>query len=219
MLLGATAGVMPVLSQVVITEPPRNYSAGLVLDDLLEIPLSFALTVSDSAIVSVTRVEVGLHLVGATPESGFAGEMFVSLNRNLGASSVLINGVGITGSDGVGLGYDGWNVSFRDDASNGDVHVANPGRGVLSGAWAPDGRVRPADVSRPLGLDVFTGQAGNGVWHLNVADLELGGRMRLESWSLALTGFAAVPEPETWAVFAGGFCVVSAVCFRRRATG
>ena len=46
-------------------------------------------------------------------------------------------------------------------------------------------------------LQVFVGQAGNGEWSLNVADLDYGGIMRLESWSLTLTGLTAVsPVPE-----------------------
>lgn len=59
-------------------------------------------------------------------------------------------------------------------------------------------------------LQVFVGQAGNGEWSLNVADLDLGGIMRLESWSLTLTGLtevSQVPEATTWG---GAGCAVLA---------
>ncbi len=54
---------------------------------LLALPTSGALitkatrifTVSDSQILSLTDVRVGLRLVGNPPGSGFAGEMFASL--------------------------------------------------------------------------------------------------------------------------------------------
>lgn len=175
------------------------------LADLQDPPLNFLQTINDSAIVLLTDIVVGLHLVGVTEGSGFASEMFVSLNKDLSLTSILINRVGITGGllgDPVGQGYDGWNVSFQDGTIDGDVHAATLVSGVLTGLYEPDGRVLPTDVARPSLLASFMGSPGNGDWRLNVGDLALGGLMRLESWSLTLKGETStshVPEASTYA--------------------
>ena len=203
LLLGlAVLAARPTAAGVIITEPTRNFSVGYTLADYQNPPQDFLQTIRDSAILSLTRVEVGLHLVGVEPGSGFASEMFVSLNKDLSLISVLLNRVGVTGSDPTGQGYDGWNVSFGDEAANGDIHGATLTAGTLSGLWEPDGRADPTDTDRSLLLGVFNGSTGNGDWRLSVADLDLGGTMRLESWSLTLTGetvATAIPEPETYA--------------------
>ena len=214
-LLGLSLAAVPAMADVV-TEPARTWSVGYVLDDLQDPPASFVLTVSDSAIRSLTQVEVGLRLVGVAPGCGCAGEMFVSLTRDLGRTSILLNGVGIDSGNSVGFGYDGWDVGFRDEAANGDVHGASLFDGVMRGEWQPDGRIHAGDTGRPLSLGVFNGQAGNGEWRLNVADLELGGQMRLEAWSLTLTGVTEVPEASTWAANAALVGLVAAGWWRRR---
>ncbi len=180
-----------------ITEPTRTFHLDITLADLQDPPLSFLATIDDSLIVSLTRVEVGLRLVGQSPGLGFAGEMFVSLNKDLNQTAILLNQPGVSPDDPVGAWYDGWDVTFRDGAPLGDIHAAALPAGVLTGTWAPDGRVHPEDALRPLLLDRFHGQPGNGAWRLNVADVAWGGRMRLESWSLTLTGHdgvIALPE-------------------------
>jgi hypothetical protein len=201
----------PALANI-ITEPPRHYSFAYTLADLEDPPQSFALAVSDSAITSLTQVRVGLQLSGATPGSGFASEMFVSLTKDFSLTSVLLNQVGIGAGDPIGHGYDGWNVTFDDVSGAGDIHQASLVAGVLGGVWQADGRLNPADSSRPAGLGVFAGVPGNGSWHLNVADLELGGTMRLTGWSLILTGEAGdiplIPEGGTGG---GGVFIAGAV--------
>ena len=178
-LSGTTA-----VSAAIITEPTRVYTVGYNLADLQDPPLNFLQTINDSAIVSLTDIVVDLHLVGVTEGSGFASEMFVSLNKDLSLTSILINRVGITGGllgDPVGQSYDGWSVSFQDGAIDGDVHAATLVSGVLTGLYEPDGRVLPTDVARPSLLAAFMGSPGNGDWRLNVGDLAHGGLMRLES--------------------------------------
>lgn len=210
-LLTTTAAVLlaaATASAAIITEPIRTYSVGYDLADLQDPPAFFLQTVGDSAILTLTDVRVGLHLVGTTTGSGFAGDMFVSITKDLSLTSILLNRVGVTGPSGpssVGFSYDGWNVSFRDDAANGDIHPASIVLGDLTGAWQPDGRVSPTDTARPALLDIFAGSSGNGAWQLNVADLGLDSTMRLESWSLTLigengvAGVAEAPEPSTYA--------------------
>lgn len=193
--VGVAGAMASVVAQAgVITEVTRTYTVGYVLGDVEDPPLTFEQTVTDSTITSLTEVRVGLHLVGVNPGEGWASEMYVSLNQDLTRTAVLLNGVGITGADPVGLGYDGWNVTFRDGASVGDVHVVLPGTGVMVGEVEPDGRLDALDTARPSMLSVFLGGTGNGVWRLSVADLGFGGQMQLVSWSLTLSGESQVPE-------------------------
>lgn len=213
------------VSAAIITEPTRVYTVGYNLADLQDPPLNFLQSINDSAIVSLTDIVVGLHLVGITEGSGFASEMFVSLNKDLSLTSILINGVGITGGplgDPVGQGYDGWNVSFQDGAANGDIHAATLVSGVLTGLYEPDGRVLPTDVARPSLLGTFIGSTGNGDWRLNVGDLALGGTMRLESWSLTLSGTTALSEVPETSTYAAGLVllgIAGAIGWRRRGKG
>jgi hypothetical protein len=182
----------------VITEATRTYTVGYVLGDLVDPPMTFEQTVTDSTITSLTEVRVGLHLVGVNAGEGWASEMYVSLNQDLTRTAVLLNGVGITGTDPVGFGYDGWNTTFRDGAAAGDVHGVQPLLTVLQQEVEPDGRLDPTDADRPAVLGVFVGGTGNGVWRLSVADLGLGGQMQLVSWSLLLSGVSPIPETGVW---------------------
>ena len=204
LLFGLSLFTLAPATAAVIIETRRNFKVDHTQADLENPPREFLQTVTDSTILSLTKVEVGLHLVGVEEGSGFASEMYVSINKDLGLNSVLLNRVGVTGADPVGQGYDGWNVSFGDGAANGDIHAASLSAGTLSGLWEPDGRVSPTDTAaeRTALLDVFNASTGNGDWRLIVGDLDLGGTMILESWSLTLTGetfAAAIPEPETYA--------------------
>jgi hypothetical protein len=204
-LLAVAVATTAATAQSLITESARTFTVGSDIADVQNPPAAFLQTVNDSAIVSLTRVEVGLHLVGTSSGAGFASEMFVSLNQNLGQTAVLLNQVGVTSGDPVGQGYDGWNVTFRDDAVNGDVHAATLASGTLTGIWAPDARSAATDpgTSRPLTLSLFNNGTGNGDWRLLVGDLTPGGTMRLQSWSLTFTGYTAVPEPGAYALLTG----------------
>lgn len=171
-----------------VVEAVRTYAVGVDLLDLQDPPKVFAAEVSDSRILDITEVRVGLNLVGGSPGSGFASEMFVSLNKDFSATAVLLNKVGVTLANGAGFGYDGWDVTFGDQATLGDVHTLDWPSGVLTGEVQPDGRLVPESSARPARLDVFNGSVANGTWRLSVADLHLGGTMRLKSWSLTLVG-------------------------------
>jgi hypothetical protein len=200
-LLAALCGPAFVTHAVIITEPTRTYSVGYDLADVVNPGAFFQQTIADSAIVSLTDVRVGLHLVGRGV-GGFAGELVVSLNKDLSVTSLLLNRVGVSGGNPFGFGYDGWNVTLADDGAGGDIHAASLVSGILTGEFAPDGRTSPTSALRPALLNVFNGGTGNGDWYLSVADVAAGGTMRLESWSLTLTGdngLVAVPEAGTWA--------------------
>lgn len=214
----ALLAVSPTAHAVVIVEPTRTFTVGTDIADIQDPTVSFLRTVSDSSIISLTKVEVGLTLVGRG-SGGFAGEMFVSLNKDLGATASLLNRVGTSGSDAIGQPYDGWDVTFSDGAANGDIHTSTLSSGIQSGIWQPDGRVFATDTARTLQLGVFNGGAGNGAWRLNLADLAAGGTMRLQSWSLTLTGdngLAPVPEPAGIATAFGAGLLAFAAWRRRK---
>ena len=146
----------------------------------------------------------------------------MSPHRDLGTqTAVLLNQVGLTGSDPVGFNYNGWNVVFKDSAANGDVHLGQPAvpGSTLTGDWQPDGRLSPSGSSRTALLSVFNNDAANSTWHLQVTDRSNGATMTLNSWTLSFTGDtgssvtgSSVPEPQHFAAFAGasllGFALV-----------
>ena len=171
-----------------IVEATRTFVVGQAILDVQDPPRVFAAEVTDSMIVDLTEVRVGLHLVGAPSGGGFASEMYVSITKDLAATAVLLNHAGVTTADGGGFGHDGWDVTFRDDGVLGDVHLLDGGFGVVIGEVQPDGRLAPEATSRPALLSGLNGLVGNGTWRLAVGDAQAGGTMRLESWSLTLVG-------------------------------
>jgi len=208
LLTAALLGVLPALGAVVVTES-YTFNVGSTAGDIPDGGSTlFSQLVSASQIVQLTEVQVSLNLKGSSAAPGWAGDMFVSLNRDLGTqTAVLLNQVGVTGSDPAGSSFGGWNVVFKDSAANGDVHLGLPTApsSTLTGDWQPDGRLSPSGSSRTALLDVFNSSAANSTWYLHVADLSPGGSMTLDSWTLSFTGTTAtpVPEPEHFAAIAG----------------
>jgi len=208
LLTAALLTVFPAFAQVVLTET-YTFNGGSTAGDIPDRGSStFSQLVSASQIVQLTEVQVSLNLKGSSAAPGWAGDMFVSLNRGLGTqTAVLLNQVGVTGSDPAGAGFGGWNVVFKDSAANGDVHLGLPTApaSTLTGDWQPDGRLSPSGSSRTALLDVFNSSAANSTWYLHVADLSPGGSMTLDSWTLSFTGTtgAAVPEPQHFAAIVG----------------
>ena len=94
----------------VVVDATRTFTVGKTLSDMQDPPLTVSATVTNSPIKILTEVKVGLHLVGSPSGRGFASEIYVSLNKNLRVSSILLNQVGVRDSDLVGFGYDGWQV-------------------------------------------------------------------------------------------------------------
>jgi hypothetical protein len=211
-LLGLALGAACLAVSGAVTET-RTFTVTTDIADLQDPPLSFLQTITDSSIQSLTRVEVGLSLVGRD-FGGFAGEMFVSLNKNLSITSVLINRVGFSSTDSIGLPYNGWNVTLSDLAAS-DLHTVVQPSGVLTGTYQPDGRVDPTSSIRPEMLNLFSGGTGNGEWRLNVADLGLGGTMRLTGWSLTFTG-ELIPETGTSAAAVAMAIAVGGMWWQRQ---
>ncbi len=197
--------IPPALGAEVITE---NYAFSVGSGNIPDSgSRSFSQSLSASQIVNLTKEQVGLHLTGNPAGNGFAGDMFMSLNRNLGTqTAVLLNQAGVTGSNSAGFSFDGWNVTLKESASaNGDNYFGEPTSPatILSGMWLPDERRDPFDTARPAVLDVFKGMSANSVWYLDIADLPPGGAMTFNSWSLNLTDYTAVPESKLSGVLIG----------------
>ena len=204
-------------ASVFITETytfPVGGAAGTVPDS--GIPLTFGQTVSSSQISVLTEVRVGLRLRGTAPGDGWAGDMFASLNRAGGTTAILLNQPGASTGNPAGAGFDGWDITFRDGAVNGDVHLGQPTAPdtLLAGIWQPDGRQSFADALRPAMLSQFNGSSPVAGWYLTLADLAPNGTMVLDGWSLTFTG-TAVPEPGMWSAVAAGGLGLFAVLRRR----
>jgi hypothetical protein len=218
LLTAALLAVVPAFAQEFFLTETYNFNVGSTAGDIPDGGSStFSQLVSASQIVNLTEVQISLNLKGNPATAGFASDMFVSLNRDLGTqTAVLLNQVGVTGSDAVGFNYNGWNVVFKDSAANGDVHLGQPAvsSSTLTGDWQPDGRLSPSGSSRTALLDVFNNDAANSTWYLLVTDLSPGATMTLNSWTLSFTGdtSSSVPEPQHFAAFAGasllGFALV-----------
>lgn len=182
---------------------------GAVPDDGSPIPFSHV--VSSSGITSITGVKVQLNLAGNPAGTGWAGDMFASLNYNLGSqTAILLNQAGVNGGNPAGFGFDGWSVTLQDGAANGDIHLGQPTLPdtILTGIWEPDGRLSPTDASRPGLLSVFDGLPGDGTWYLTLSDMSSGGSMTLNDWSLEVTGVPEASETAVVMLTASGLLVL-----------
>lgn len=184
-------------------------------------PVGMTSTISFSGVAGVvTGVTLTLDISG-----GFNGDLYASLTGPSGSMTVLLNRVGMSGTDEFGYSDTGFNVTFADGAPN--IHsyqLDTPvfdGDGALTGTWAPDGRtVDPGspgsayDTAAPgPDLSVFNGSAADGAWTLFVADMSGGTSATLVSWGLTVV---TVPEPQTWLLLAGGVGVLFALNRRRK---
>lgn len=149
-----------------------------------------------SVINNITDLRVNLSIQG-----GYNGDLYVYLTHGTGFS-VLLNRVGVTGSDPFGYGDAGFNVTFDDTASS-DIHTyqltLDPMGGVLNGIWQPDGReTHPLSVldtdARTAFLSSFAGLDPNGEWTLFLADVSPVGSSKLISWGIEVTGSSNVPD-------------------------
>lgn len=211
--------VVPASAQIVITET-YGYTIGSATGDIPDTGAMsvFSAVTTSSQITSLTQVRIVLNLSGTTAGNGWAGDMFVSVNRDLGErTAILINQPGVSSENPAGYGFDGWNVTFSDSALA-DIHSGQPvsPAAILTGGWQPDGRLDPADTARPASLAVFNGLPGNGTWYVNIADLADTASMTLHSWELLLTGYSPVPEPEHYATLSGVALATFAWLAKRR---
>lgn len=217
-------------AQLVITVNPPNT---IVPDYDVSPAGTYSSTLVSTPYHVVDKVEVSLNLAPTGLEGfTFNGDYFVYLthtdSEDRSGIAVLLNRVGKSADNTTGYGDNGFNVTFKDDAPQGDIHTyrlslygdanhAVPSPGTLTGVWQPDGReTDPTTVStahaRTAPLSGFRGLDPNGFWTLYLQDFASGGDARLESWTLSIT---TVPEPAPTAViFAAG--LLGWVALRRR---
>ncbi|MDB6080400.1 MAG: hypothetical protein JWO82_4147 [Akkermansiaceae bacterium] len=150
-----------------------------------------------SSIRSIDSIQITLSITGA-----FNGDLYAYVSSE-SAVSVLLNRTGKTAGDAFGYGDSGFNVTFDDVATNGNIHTYQatftPVAGSpLTGTWQPDGRnVNPNSVTdaSPVTalLSNFHSTSAEGNWSLFVADLSSGQTHVVESWGMVITG-DTVPE-------------------------
>jgi subtilisin-like proprotein convertase family protein len=159
----------------------------------------------------VSNVTVRLDITG-----GFNGDLYAYLVNPQGQLAILLNRVGVGGSNPFGYSDDGFNVTLAAIGNN--VHYYNNDTptivgGQLTGTWAADGRnINPQSnpglfdsASLNQGLNIYSGANGsdvNGAWTLFVADLASGGGS--PSLNLAILSIMTVPEPKSWVLFLVG---------------
>lgn len=179
--------------------------------------LTDTLTITSSNIESITSMTVSVDI-----EADFAGDLYLYLTHDVGFST-LLNRPGVTGTNPFGYGDGGgFDVTFADDAFNGDAHFYRDvtgalGASKLTGTWQPDGRhVDPLADPRDRFLGSFNGLSPIGDWTLFIADLAGGDLTRLNSWQL--TFVEEVPEPGEWMALAVGMVLILGAELRRRMT-
>ncbi|HEX4265007.1 MAG TPA: MBG domain-containing protein [Verrucomicrobiae bacterium] len=155
----------------------------------------------NSTIGNITALKVRLKVTGE-----FNGDLYGYLRHSSGFT-VLINRPGKTVANPFGYGDSGFDITFQDGASNGDLHsyhnLITPADGSpLTGTWQPDGRnVDPdlvTDASlRSTALTNFNGFNAAGDWTLYLVDTQSGGTNMVTEWGLDITG-GAIPT-FTWA--------------------
>lgn len=161
----------------------------------------------------IGNVSLSLDIAG-----GFNGDLYAYLVGPQGQMAILLNRVGLSGSNPIGYGDAGMSITLDQSASNGDIHyyqnVINPNGGQLTGTWGPDGRnIDPQSsgtvfdgAATTSGLNLFQGTDPNGMWTFFIADLSSGGGVAMLN-NVTLT-IMTVPEPQTWMVLGGGLATL-----------
>ena len=186
----ALASGLTASAQTTLTS--TNFTVGATVPDNNLSGLASAKTVS-TPIAYVTGLKVNVKLSGT-----FNGDVYCYLAHN-GTNAILLNRAGRSPTSNPGYSDQGFDLTFDDASTNGDVHVygtklGGPISGPLTNSWAPDARrTSPTDVltgdARTGFLSSFNGMNPNGEWVLFVADMEAGDIYTLNNWGLEITGY------------------------------
>lgn len=187
-----------------------------------------SLAVSGLTTGAAYEVAVSLDITG-TGYGGYVGDLYAYLAHQTPLGSydmvVLLNRPGRSVSLLSGYDDTGLQITLSDQASA-DIHTYQSGSwvvdgdGILSGTWQPDRRlVDPDTVTTSSGRSTTTLESlvngdANGNWYCFIADMENGGTMRLNEWSLSFSAVSAVPEPAAALSVAG--MLASALLLRSR---
>lgn len=174
---------------------------------------------SDQRVVNTPGTTTQL-VVTLAVSGGYNSDLYAYISHG-GLSVPLLNRVGITADDPFGYDNAGLSVTFRDDATHGDIHLYQlvadyPARISDGSAFQPDGRNLPPttedsaafDTADRLRFDTFRGTPAEGAWTLFVADVSAGGGpSTITGWGLQIT---SVPEPITTLLTATSLCAGAA---------
>lgn len=206
MAVGVALAAQDVLGQVSFT----NGTSAVIPDGN---PTGYSESINVSGLSgTIGDVAITLDVTG-----GFNGDLYAYLLSPDGQMSVLLNRVGVSGSNPVGYSDSGFQITLDGalaGTSSADIHnYQNVSGYSLNGTtWAADGRNFNPNSSgtvfgsalRTAGLNIYNGingNAQNGLWTLFVADLSSGGTATLNR---AMLTIVIVPEPQTWVVLGGG---------------
>ena len=169
----------------------------------LSIPDNNATGIADTRSLLTQALEILEVRIWLRVEGDYDGDLYVTIRHN-DAETILLNRPGRSATTPFGYDTGGMNVTFQDNAVNGDIHVYqssssySPVAGsTLTGAWQPDGRDVDPNASvttsgRTSFLATFKGKDASGDWTLFAADLSAGGTTRIVGWGLQVN---VVPEP------------------------
>lgn len=195
-LLGMLTGTLWLPAQVTMTNSYSGTSA--LIPDGNPVGLEEQFNVSGVG-GAISDIQVQLGIIG-----GFNGDLYAYLVGPQGQLAVLLNRVGVTGSNPFGYGDEGMNITLDGLAAN-NIHDYGSSSYSLSGTtWAADGRnIDPQSSGAALyaapttaNLSVFQTTDANGAWTFFIADVSAGGGTATLN-SLMLT-IITVPEPQTW---------------------
>jgi subtilisin-like proprotein convertase family protein len=216
---------MNLRAQTLVTNSYFQNVSTIVLDDN---PNGVFSTINVGGLLgTVSDVSVSLDIAG-----GYNGDLYAYLVDPTGDFAVLLNRVGVGGSDPFGYGDTGLDAMFTTTATdnihfyqNLDYHLN--GAGQLTGIWAADGRnLVPDTLSSPPPLfdtasttntiNLFLGTNPNGDWTLFIADMSGSFQSTWIDWQLDMI---TVPEPATIQFLAtfGGLAAAGAWWRRRPA--
>jgi len=208
------------------TPSTNSYFRSINTDILDDNPNGVLSTINVSGLLgTVSDISVSLNVA-----NGYNGDLYAYLVGPEGGFAVLLNRVGVGGTDWFGYGDGGLDVQFTTGATNNIHFYQNSdyslnGGGQLTGTWAADGRnIDPnTQISPPSAFDnapttsnlnLFLGGDPNGDWTLFIADESGTFQSTWINWQLDLV---AVPEPATLQFLATfGGLAAAGVWWRRR---